>query len=153
MSLGRCQACQPGAVDPHPPLLALIVTTALHLGFQLVVTVLVYPALADVPGPSWREHHDRHSRRITPLVVVVYGFLALACGWVLGSGPTMTEVIAIGACAVAGGLTAVVAAPAHGRLGRGRDPASLRLLLRADRLRLVAAVVALAGAVSAAVRG
>ena len=152
MSLGRCQACQPGAVDPHPPLLALIVTTALHLGFQLVVTVLVYPALADVPETSWRQHHDRHSRRITPLVVVVYGSLALACGWVLGSGPTVTEVIAVGACAMAGGLTAVVAAPAHGRLARRHDPAALRKLLRADQLRLVAAVVALACAVSATVR-
>ena len=132
--------------------LALAVTTGVHLGFQLVVSGLVYPTLAEVPAASWREQHDRHSSRITPLVVGVYGTLAPVCGWVLAAGPDGLEIAAVAACALAGGVTAAAAAPAHRRLGRRHDPAVLRRLLRADRLRLLAAVVALVCAVAAAGR-
>ncbi len=123
-------------MQPTLPVLSLLVAAAVHLGFQLVVTAVVYPALVDVPDEQWREHHDRHSRRIAPLVVVVYSVLVVSCAWVLWSGPTLLEWGALAACAAAFGLTAVVAAPAHSRLGAGRDPVVLARLLRADRLRL-----------------
>jgi len=100
-------------------LLLLLVAAALHLGFQLTVTVLVYPAFAEVPTQQWRAHHVRHSRRITPVVIVVYGLLSVACGWVLLDRPGVLTVAAVGACTLAGGLTATVAAPAQADLPPG----------------------------------
>ena len=47
--------------------------------------------------------------------------------------------------------TALVAAPAHGRLGDGFDPVLMERLLRADRLRTAGAAWALTGALVAAV--
>lgn len=146
------RSCQPGWV-PDAPLLILLVAAALHLGFQLTVTTLVYPAFAEVPTQQWRAHHDRHSRRIAPVVIVVYGLLLVACGWVLLVQPGVLTVAAVGACVLAGGLTATVAAPAHGRLGSGRDRRTLQRLLLADRLRLAAAAVALACALAACFPG
>ena len=42
---------------------ALLVSTALHAGFQLTVTFVVYPGLADVQPDRWPVAHARHSRR------------------------------------------------------------------------------------------
>jgi hypothetical protein len=70
---------------------ALLVSTALHAGFQLMVTFVVYPGLADVQPDRWPVAHARHSRRITPLVALVYG-AALACcfGVLINSGGNTT---------------------------------------------------------------
>jgi hypothetical protein len=58
--------------------------------------------------------------------------------------------VAVAGHAVAAGVTAAFAAPAHGRLGRagpaGPDRAEVARLLQADRVRLAATVVALAAA-------
>lgn len=136
------------AADADLPGTLLVAAAGLHAGFQLVVTALVYPELAATAPEAWRGAHDRHTRRITPVVVLVYGCLVLACGTVLVSGPTTAEVAAVLVSAVAVTTTAVVAAPAHGRLGRTYDPAVLRRLVRADRVRCVAAVGALLAAVA-----
>ena len=58
---------------------ALLASTALHAGFQLKVTLVVYPALADVQPNLWAAAHARHSRRITPLVALVYGGALTCC--------------------------------------------------------------------------
>ena len=126
----------------------LVAATALHAGFQLSVTVLAYPALAEVERARFPRAHDLHSRRIVPLVGIVYGFLGLAC---LGAVITATGFpgvwIAAGASAAAVLVTAVRAAPLHGRLGReGGEPALLASLRRADRVRTAAALVALVAA-------
>ena len=60
---------------PWPDL--LLASTGLHAGFQATVTLLVYPALAEVPPERWHDAHQRHSRRIVPLVGLVYVSLAL----------------------------------------------------------------------------
>lgn len=129
---------------------ALLAATGLHAGFQLTVTLVVYPALAGVPAADWSPAHDAHSRRIAPLVGLVYG-AALAAGvagvLVTPSGGTVTALVGTLAAIL---VTATSAAPTHGRLGRGRDEALVRRLLRADRLRCLAAVVALVGAAAAA---
>jgi hypothetical protein len=130
--------------------LALLAAAMLHLGFQLTVSSVVYPALADEPETRWREAHDGHSRRITPVVVVVYGALAAACGWALFTGPGLWTAVAIGAAAVAALLTAFGAAPAHGRLGRGWSRPLLTRLLLIDRARAAAAVVCAVAAFLAA---
>ena len=54
---------------------AFALAAALHAGFQVTVTVLVYPALAGRSAAEWSAAHTRHSRAITPVVAVVYGAL------------------------------------------------------------------------------
>ena len=121
---------------------ALAAATALHAGFQLVVTVLVYPAFADVPDDAWRAHHARHSRRITGLVGIVYGALLAAGAAVLVAGPTTLQAVSLVATALALAVTAFVAAPAHGRLSARRDMTVLRRLVVADRVRCAGAALA-----------
>jgi len=58
---------------------ALLAATGVHAGFQAAVTLLAYPALADVPPADFPAAHDAHSRRITPLVAVVYAAALVAC--------------------------------------------------------------------------
>lgn len=128
---------------------ALVAATGLHAGFQLVVTLLVYPALAEVPAARWAEAHDRHSRRIVSAVALVYGVAAAACLWVLFVGPRGAgEWVALVATTVAAATTAGIAAPTHAKLGAaGPEPGLLRKLLAADRVRLGAALLALVAAV------
>ncbi len=132
------------------PETALVAATALHLGFQSVVTVVVYPALSRTPPESWEDAHAAHSRRISVLVVPLYLAVVVACGWVVVAGPVTTgSVLAVVGNGVAMAVTAVVAAPSHGRLGRhGASSGELSRLLAADRVRLVATFVALVAAVS-----
>ena len=133
---------------------ALLGAAGLHAGFQLTVTTLVYPALARVDGSRWPEAHDRHSRAITPLVGVVYLLLLAAGAWALATLPLTTGLAtaAVGA-ALSLGTTAAVAAPLHGRLGReGPEPALVRRLLVADRVRCGGAVLCLVGAALACLR-
>ena len=129
---------------------ALVAATSLHAGFQLTVTLLVYPALARVAPEAFVEAHGRHSRAIVPLVGLVD---AVVVGTALGAVVTDTgSVLAwLTAVASAGALlvTALRAAPLHGRLGRlgrlgrqGPEPGLLRSLLAADRLRTLLALVA-----------
>ena len=127
----------------------LLAATAAHAGFQAAVTVLVYPALARVPDEGWTAAHTAHSRAITPLVAGVYGLLAVASVWALFTGPSKWTLVSLSAVAVSVSITALLAAPAHGRLATGHDPALLRRLLRADRARAVAAVLATAAAIPA----
>lgn len=127
----------------------LIAATAAHLGFQATVTAVVYPALARVPPAGWAAAHHAHSRAITPLVAVVYGALLVACGWALWTDRSAATVVAVAATAAAMLVTAAAAAPAHGRLAGGHDPDRIHRLLRVDRLRAVAAAIALVAALAA----
>lgn len=127
---------------------ALLAATALHLSFQAVVTVVVYPALAEVPPERFAAAHDRHSRRVSLVVGPVYALLAAACGWALlalpPSAPLVLALVGSGASVL---VTAAVAAPTHSRLGSaGPEAGLLRRLLRADRVRLLAALLAAAAA-------
>ena len=62
---------------------------------------------------------------------------------------TRGAVLAVSAALVS---SLTVAAPAHGRLGAGRGERDLAVLVRADRVRLAASLVAAAAAFSAAAR-
>lgn len=139
-------------MDPHWAV-ALAVTAALHAGFQVTVSTLVYPALAEAPAAAWRSVHDRHSRRITPLVAVVYAAALVATAGTVLTGLTAATGVSVIATGVAMGLTAALAAPIHGRLGRTEepDPVLLHRLLVVDRLRALAAVVAALAALAASV--
>lgn len=128
--------------------MALVVATSVHAGFQVVVTFLVYPAFRDVPLDHWATYHSDHSRRITGIVVLVYAGLLGASAWVMAAGPrnagTVTAVVLSTLVVL---TTAFVAAPAHGRLSPDRGERDLVRLIRADRVRLVAAAIAAGAAV------
>jgi hypothetical protein len=131
---------------------ALALATAVHAGFQVTVTVLVYPALVEVGDERWRESHERHSRRISPLVGVVYLGLLVAGGAALlaDPGPWTWAALALTAGAVL--VTAAWAAPTHAALGRSASTARDRALrrsrlVRADRVRCSLAVLGAAAAV------
>ena len=125
---------------------AFVVATAAHAGFQLTVTALVYPTLVGVGPERWAAAHVRHSRGIVPLVVLVYGALVVTSAPFVSHHhgvPAWLGVIgAWGAMLV----TAVAAAPTHGRLV-SPEPPLLRRLLVVDRLRSGLACLALLGAV------
>ena len=128
----------------------LFATAALHLGFQLTVTLVVYPALADVAVDGWSSAHAAHSRRISFVVVLVYLPLLGVGLWALVAGPVGAGLLLAAAGAALSFLsTAAVAAPTHGRLGSGRTDALVGRLLAADRVRLLGAAVCLSGALVA----
>ena len=136
-----------GLGDPAP---WLLLVAAAHLGFQLTVDLVVYPALGEVGPDAWAGAHAAHSRRITPVVGLVYVPLVLVLGWAAVTEPddvgTWTAVVG-GLLAVA--TTAVVAAPLHGRLSSADEDARSALhvrLAQADRVRTVGAVVCAVGA-------
>ncbi len=131
-------------------LVVLAAAAALHLGFQLAVTVLVYPALARVGASVWSTSHDAHSRRIVPLVGLTYAALVGSGVWAVVVSPVSVGLVValVGAVTVLL-TTAFVAAPLHGRLGGGHDAALVARLLRVDRVRAAGAAICLVGAVGA----
>ncbi len=135
----------------------LVAATALHAGFQLTVATLTYPALARVARtarPDFARAHADHSRAIVPLVALVYAAVVVASlGAVLASPASVLAWSAGVASAGALLVTALRAAPLHGRLGRlGPEPDLVRSLLRADRVRTLFALLAAAAAVAHALQ-
>lgn len=134
------------------PVTAFALASLAHAGFQVTVTALVYPALVHAGRTrpdQWRDVHDRHSRAIGPVVAVLYGALLATGVWVLATGVDDVATAVAGAGAVgAAVVTAVAAAPTHGRLARP-DPALLHRLVVADRVRCGWAVLGALGAVVA----
>ncbi len=132
-------------------LVVLAAAAALHAGFQLTVSVVVYPALARVWPEHWQVNHDAHSRLVAPLVVLTYGALVGSGGWALVEHPESAWVwLTVVAAGTAFAATALVAAPTHAKLARGKDPVLVDRLLLADRVRAVAAVVACGAALLSA---
>jgi hypothetical protein len=127
----------------------LLIATALHAGFQLTVTLHVYPALLRVPADRWRETHARHSRGILPLVVLVYAAVLAACTAATLTAPGAGVWVADAGTAVAVLVTALLAPPLHRRLASGPDASVLRRLRSVDKLRCAGALVAVLGAVAA----
>lgn len=125
----------------------LLAAAFLHLGFQATVTALVYPNFALVTDADWPAFHAAHSRRITPVVAVVYGLVVVAGVMAVVDGTTTWRVVGLTGHGIALLTTALVAAPAHGRLGSGRAPDVLARLVAADRVRLAGATVAAVAAV------
>ena len=130
------------------PDVILLTAVAVHAGFQLTISALVYPALAR--AQDWDAAHTAHRRAITPVVGVIYTALVSASVWVLADGvPALSTLVAIAGVAVSLLVTALVAAPLHGRLARHRDDALMRRLRVADLVRTLGAFAALAGAMKA----
>lgn len=119
----------------------------LHAGFQVTVTLLVYPVLLRTDDGRWTAAHARHSRTIAPLVAVIYLMVLVTGALLLLAGPSPLGWVALAGTGAALATTAGLAAPLHGRL-TSYDATLARTLLVVDRLRCVAA---LAGAVAAVV--
>jgi hypothetical protein len=138
-------------VTSASPATWLLLVAAAHLGFQLTVAVVVYPALREVGDEAWPAAHARHARRIAPLVGVLYVPLVLALAWAAASEPYAGGTwLALAGGALSVVTTAVLAAPMHGRLATvpaAERPELLGALGRADLIRTVGAVVCLVGAV------
>ena len=149
------RSSRPPTEPTVPPVTALLAGAALHAGFQAVVTVVVYPALADAGRSSpatWAVVHAAHSRRVGVLVAPVYLVVLATWAWVFATEALTPALVLSGAGSLLAGLTtAAVAAPTHARLGRqGPTGVLLARLLRADRVRCAGALIALAGALLAA---
>ena len=129
---------------------ALLAASAAHVGFQVVVSAVVYPALAEVPGGRWSAAHERHSRRMARVVGPLYVVAAAACLWALLSSPDAWTLVAVAGNGVAALVTADVAAPLHRRLPRPRGHAVLlERLRRVDLVRTASALVATVAALLA----
>lgn len=133
-------------------LVAFAVASALHAGFQLTVTVLVYPVLATRSATEWALVHARHSRSIVPIVVIVYAALAVSGAALVVAGPGTLGWLALAGAGAALALTAGAAAPLHARL-TDRDDRLVASLLTVDRVRCACAVAGSLLAVAAVASG
>lgn len=122
----------------------LLLATGVHLGFQAVVTIVVYPGLADLALKDWERGQAAHTHRVVIVVIPVYAALVIALGWVLATvrySPAL--IVSAGALLTVWVITALVAAPIHHRLStRGPTPKLIRNLRRADTFRLIGAAIA-----------
>lgn len=129
-------------------LTAFALASVLHAGFQLTVTLMVYPVLAETGAEAWSITHERHSRRIVPIVGAVYGGLVMTGAWLVVDGPSPTGWLALALALGAVVVTAALAAPTHGRLTTN-DPQLVHRLLVVDRVRCGFAVLGAAASVVA----
>lgn len=122
----------------------LLLATGVHLGFQAVVTIVVYPGLVNLAPDDWERGHAVHTHRMVIVVIPVYAALFIALGWALATVSWSTAlIVTTGAILFVGVTTALVAAPIHHRLSVGGPTQKLiRDLRRADTLRLIGAAVA-----------
>ena len=106
-------------------LAAHLLTTAAYAGFQWTVQVLVYRQFPGVPREAFPDHEAAHSRRISPLVGVLFGACALSTAGLLAVRPDGVPLagIVVSAALFATVLvvTATLAVPEHRRLGAGFD--------------------------------
>ena len=109
-----------GVIDDRPlVLVTLLLVAAGHLGFQLTVSLVVYPALGEVGDEAWPAAHERHARRIAPLVGALYLPLVLVLAWTAATEPEAAGTwLALIGGALSVVTTAAIAAPLHGRLVR-----------------------------------
>ncbi len=123
-----------------------LVLTLVHLAASGVMTGLIwmvhvvhYPLFALVGDETYPQYQTEHMRRISVLLAVPWGAEVLLGALLFVSAPTtQLRWISFGAGAlqvVIALVTALVAAPAHGRLVAGFNDAELRGLLRANLLR------------------
>jgi hypothetical protein len=129
----------------------LLAAAGVHVGLELVVHLVVYPALAaassDSPG-SARAAHQAHMRRMSVAVAPVYALLAVAAAGLAATAPSPRSFASLGVVLATFAVTALAAVPAHEAIVREPDPAARatlhRRLARADRVRLLLALLLLA---------
>lgn len=126
---------------------AHLVSTAAYAGFQWTVNVLVYRQFP-LAAHDFPAYERGHQRRVSLLVGPLFLALAATTGLTLLERPQDAATwVSAAALAVILLVTAVCAAPLHGRLERGWDPVLHVALVRADAVRVAAATTQVAAAV------
>jgi hypothetical protein len=127
-----------------------VVAASAYAGFQWLVHLVVYRSYDMVRPEAFPAFERAHIRRITPIVVVLFGLLLVATATLLAVGRRDVGIAAAVLLAALLGVTTFGAAPAHGRLVQRYDGDVLRRLLRVDAVRTGIATLQLALAVVAA---
>ena len=121
--------------------LAHLAATGMMVGLMWTIHHVHYPLFRLVGPDHYGEFQQEHMQRISRVLLIPWGTEVVTAGALFVAAPdTELRVLALigglGVVAVAG-ITAVLAAPAHGRLLDGFDERLHRRLLRADAVRTV----------------
>ena len=127
-----------------PAEVAYLVVAAAYATFQWTVQLLVYRQMPLVAPADFPAYERAHQRRITPIVVVLFGGLVVASGALAIAGPWWGGVAAVALTGAILAVTALGAVPQHRRLQQGWDAAAHRRLLGWDLVRALAGTAALA---------
>ena len=123
-------------------LVASTVATWGMVGLIWMVQVVHYPMLvhysAAVPGTAARDHANRISFVVGPLMAVEGVTALILLGWRPDGMGWLTAWLAAALLGVALLSTVLVQVPLHGRLAQGHDPDAAARLLRTNWVRTVA---------------
>ena len=126
-----------------PADLALLTSSALYVGFQWTIRLVVYPQLARVGGADFVAYERAHQRAVSWAVGPLFLALGVSCLTALASRLSpATLAAAVGVAAILG-LTGFGEVPQHRRLSTGFDPMAYRRLLAVDSGRLAVALAVL----------
>lgn len=145
---------------PDPTLragrLALLTTSAMHLGFQSMVTSVVYPQLFDGPTHGVAERQADHARRIAPVALTLYATGLGAAAWTTYGAVRSRERSGLAATmlACAAGLAgpAITAGVVPLHVGIAQEQITgprIRALMATDRLRTGIAALGVVAAAQA----
>lgn len=133
--------------------LALLTTSAIHLGFQSMVTSVVYPELFHGSPHGLAERQADHARRIAPVALTLYATGLGASAWAayasVRSGERTGRAATVIACVSGVAAPAVTAGvlPLHTGIAQEKiTPPRIRALLASDRLRTGLAALGVAAA-------
>ena len=136
--------------------LALLTTSAITLGFQSIVTSVVYPQLFDGTTHGIAERQADHARRIAPVALTLYATSLGASIWAtygsLRSGEQTGRVSTAVACAtsLAGPLVTVGVVPLHAGIAQEQiTRPKIAALMASDRVRTGLAAVGVVAAAQA----
>lgn len=136
--------------------LALLTTSAITLGFQSIVTSVVYPQLFDGTTHGIAERQADHARRIAPVALTLYATTLGAAAWAtygsLRSGERRGRVATAVACAsgLAGPAVTAGVIPLHAGIAQEQiTRPRIAALMASDRLRTGLAAVGVVAAAQA----
>lgn len=143
--------------SPDPTLragrLALLTTSAVHLGFQSIVTSVVYPELFHGPTHGLGERQADHARRIAPVALTLYATGLGAAAWAaygsVRSGERTGLTATVLACASGVAAPAVTAGVLPLHIGIAQEKITsprIKALIASDRLRTGLAALGVAAA-------
>ncbi|AWH97051.1 hypothetical protein [Dietzia psychralcaliphila] len=133
--------------------LALLTTCAAQLGFQSMVTSVVYPTLFEGPTLGIGERQAEHARRIAPVALTLYASGLGAAAWAAYGSVRSTDRGGLTATVVACLTTVAVPALTAGvvplHMGIAQEKVTrprIQALLASDRIRTGLAAVGVAAA-------
>jgi hypothetical protein len=136
--------------------LALLTTSAITLGFQSIVTAVVYPQLFDGATHGIAERQSDHARRIAPVALTLYATSLGAAAWAtygsLRSGDPDGRLATAVACAtsLAGPVVTAGVIPVHAGIAQEQiTRPRIAALMASDRLRTGLAAVGVVAAAQA----